>query len=112
LVVRGSFISEATCPGVVRNLEPPAVVKSLGGAGVTSINENAVVLGSCNGNVVSSGWGDLFALGLLFFLTALLQVEFHGVDVTSGVDFVAHGGIFDTSVNDEVASINEGEGVP
>ena len=48
----------------------------------------------------------------VIWATALTEVEFHRVDVTSGVDFIAHSGIFNTSVNDEVASINEGEGVP
>jgi len=72
LVAGDGLISKNTGPAVVRDLEPPAVVKSLGGAGVTAINEDTVKLGGGKGNVVGSCRGDLFTLGLLAFPTALL----------------------------------------
>lgn len=72
-LIRGNgLIAEHAGPAVVSDLEPPAVVKSLGGASMTAINEDTVKLWGSDGNVMGPGRWDLVTLRLFFLPTALL----------------------------------------
>jgi hypothetical protein len=72
LVVLNGFVAEGTGPGKVRNLEPPGVVKTDSGGGVTTIHEDAVTLLGGTGNVLGTGAGKLVTVTLLFLPTAFL----------------------------------------
>jgi hypothetical protein len=71
LVDGDSLIAINAGPRVVRDLEPPGVVQTLGGGGVATINEDTVVLGGSQRDVLSTGWWDLVASALLLLPSCL-----------------------------------------
>jgi hypothetical protein len=72
LVDGDSLIASNARPRVVRDFEPPRIVQTLGGGGVATVDEDTVVLGGGQRDVLGAGWWDLVASAFLLLPSCLL----------------------------------------